>query len=280
MLKRTGYPRHQRHALPAQTARRTAFTLIELLVVIAIIAILAAILFPVFAQARAKARQTSCLSNLKQIGLATLMYAQDYDETWPLMVATGFSTPGNVLFNDARWVMELVQPYAKNARIFVCPGDPDPSKFVRAGAPYGAVEPYYVQSYGYNVSPSPAALCPGTPDNLDHWGNPILCGPVGRPMSIQVSPSNLVMWTDAYSTFASYAYRIPAQTGSSDAFGRNVGYGGNFHLGRVNVVWADGHATSRKCNAFSSTPNDLTFVLDTQWWIVENQTVIPPPSGY
>ena len=61
--------------------RRRAFTLIELLVVIAIIAILAAILFPVFAQARAKARQTACISNLKQIGTATLMYAQDYDET-------------------------------------------------------------------------------------------------------------------------------------------------------------------------------------------------------
>jgi prepilin-type N-terminal cleavage/methylation domain-containing protein len=59
----------------------TAFTLIELLVVIAIIAILAAILFPVFARAREQARKTACLSNLKQIGTATLMYAQDYDET-------------------------------------------------------------------------------------------------------------------------------------------------------------------------------------------------------
>ncbi len=63
--------------------RRRAFTLIELLVVIAIIAILAAILFPVFAQAREKARQTSCLSNHKQYALATLMYVQDYDETFP-----------------------------------------------------------------------------------------------------------------------------------------------------------------------------------------------------
>ena len=63
--------------------RRKAFTLIELLVVIAIISILAAILFPVFARARESARRTSCLSNLKQIGLGIMMYVQDYDETYP-----------------------------------------------------------------------------------------------------------------------------------------------------------------------------------------------------
>ena len=63
--------------------KNAAFTLIELLVVIAIIAILAAILFPVFAQARDKARQTSCLSNMKQLGLGEMMYIQDYDETFP-----------------------------------------------------------------------------------------------------------------------------------------------------------------------------------------------------
>jgi prepilin-type N-terminal cleavage/methylation domain-containing protein/prepilin-type processing-associated H-X9-DG protein len=84
---------------------RRGFTLIELLVVIAIIAILAAILFPVFAKAREKARQASCTSNVKQLCLAHLMYAQDYDET----------LPGRVM-----WARRL-EPYTKNVQILACP---------------------------------------------------------------------------------------------------------------------------------------------------------------
>ena len=99
----------------------TGFTLIELLVVIAIIAILAAILFPVFAQARAKARQAACLSNLKQIGTAAMMYVQDYDETYPINNFT-YSSGGSTKWIEAHggWMGHL-QPYIKNAEVFKCP---------------------------------------------------------------------------------------------------------------------------------------------------------------
>jgi prepilin-type N-terminal cleavage/methylation domain-containing protein/prepilin-type processing-associated H-X9-DG protein len=93
--------------------RRTGFTLIELLVVIAIIAILAAILFPVFARAREKARQTSCLNNQKQIGLGLMMYVQDYDERTPPQ----FYGWGQPLWRDD------IYPYVKNAQVFQCPSD-------------------------------------------------------------------------------------------------------------------------------------------------------------
>ncbi len=100
---------------PRQT--RGAFTLIELLVVIAIIAILAAILFPVFAQAREKARQTMCSSNMKQMGLALEMYRQDYDaqnpNEWPWW--------GLSLYDWDHTFLEVITPYTKNKQIAVCP---------------------------------------------------------------------------------------------------------------------------------------------------------------
>lgn len=109
-----------------QSGRRSAFTLIELLVVIAIIAILAAILFPVFASAREKARQTQCASNLKQIGLAIIQYAEDYDEYLPNNAsATSLAAAPNC---DApygcnnKWAGEIY-PYVKATGIFMCPDD-------------------------------------------------------------------------------------------------------------------------------------------------------------
>ncbi len=99
---------------------RRAFTLIELLVVIAIIAILAAILFPVFAKAREKARQSSCQSNVKQLGLAFMQYTQDYDEKWPSM----FWNSGWQPAASGYWGGEIA-PYIKNTQIFKCPSKTD-----------------------------------------------------------------------------------------------------------------------------------------------------------
>jgi len=114
------------------TKRRGGFTLIELLVVIAIIAILAAILFPVFARAREKARQTTCLANVKQLGLALRSYVTDYDECWPsnevISGEPGFY-PDPVLTMPEQfqcwpnWT-SLIYPYVKNPGIFNCPSNP------------------------------------------------------------------------------------------------------------------------------------------------------------
>jgi prepilin-type N-terminal cleavage/methylation domain-containing protein/prepilin-type processing-associated H-X9-DG protein len=104
--------------MKATKGKRVGFTLIELLVVIAIIAILAAILFPVFAKAREKARSASCQSNLKQIGLAILQYCQDYDELFP--VVRGYDPTIGKYWT---WKSEI-WPYVKNDKVFTCPSSP------------------------------------------------------------------------------------------------------------------------------------------------------------
>ncbi len=129
--------------------RRYGFTLIELLVVIAIIAILAAILFPVFARAREKARQTSCLSNMKQIGTATLMYSQDYDEMWcPSVVTNGAAT---------YTAFHLLEPYVKNAQVFMCPSDRKSQTMTEIctffqGAGFPACGPIGAEGITYNMN--------------------------------------------------------------------------------------------------------------------------------
>ena len=99
---------------------RRGFTLIELLVVIAIIAILAAILFPVFARAREKARQTSCLSNVKQIMLAHLQYAQDYDERFCKTARWNTPREDPVLIAHNMWWDQSIEPYLKNKQVLTC----------------------------------------------------------------------------------------------------------------------------------------------------------------
>ena len=128
-----------------QAPRHGGFTLIELLVVIAIIAILAAILFPVFARAREKARQASCMSNLKQFGLALMQYTTDYDEMWPMTIVQLAPQPVTL--------MDSIFPYMKNRQVVLCPSDKQGSMIYSATvtasydvnrAQVGAPPPYWV----------------------------------------------------------------------------------------------------------------------------------------
>ncbi len=141
-------------------SRKSAFTLIELLVVIAIIAILAAILFPVFAQARAKARQTACISNQKQVALAAMQYVQDYDETFPLSMGRLAEYP-SLFYNPAKYLYattdvnarsydsgyaNAMEPYMKSWQVWSCP-DADAD----AGRPFGANQGPGIFSYSFNT---------------------------------------------------------------------------------------------------------------------------------
>jgi prepilin-type N-terminal cleavage/methylation domain-containing protein/prepilin-type processing-associated H-X9-DG protein len=132
---------------------RRGFTLIELLVVIAIIAILAAILFPVFAKAREKARQSSCLSNVKQLALGMMQYCQDYDERFPMCRydngRDNVPSPINGTNVTFTWC-ENIYPYVKNAQVFVCPSDATarPSTFGTVGTNRGHIWSYG-RNYGY-----------------------------------------------------------------------------------------------------------------------------------
>ena len=132
--------------VPTSTSRR-GFTLIELLVVIAIIAILAAILFPVFAKAREKARAISCTSNMKQVGLAILQYNQDNDEKFPVGLSTNNVTAN---YLGQGWAGE-VSAYAKSTGVFKCPDDSTPQ------GTNGTVTIYPV-SYAFNSNMAPASL--------------------------------------------------------------------------------------------------------------------------
>jgi prepilin-type N-terminal cleavage/methylation domain-containing protein/prepilin-type processing-associated H-X9-DG protein len=176
---------------------RSGFTLIELFVVVAIIAILAAILFPVFAQAREKARQSACLSNLKQIGMATMMYLQDYDATYPggppvSGLSWMFWVPGpegnwdfmptKPVPNVARIsVARLLLPYTKNGQIFFCPNNPTGERFA------GQWDTRFTRlSYYWNEALSVGWSWPTLPRGAGKTGPPISEPEIRRPSLLQL----------------------------------------------------------------------------------------------
>ena len=208
--------------------RERGFTLIELLVVIAIIAILAAILFPVFAQAREKARTASCQSNLKQLALGVLMYAQDWDEYWPM----GYRARGRGVeeylpgWRNIRWIAwyETIQPYLKNTGILACPSYEGRRRGIRMGYnynPWVIRRGYSGRAGRYNFSgrvthPAQTILL------YDAWGAGRPCGyPVGQ---------------------VAYGPRGVRCRGRATGDARPLG-GGDWrrHNGGGNVAFCDGH---------------------------------------
>jgi len=197
---------------------RRGFTLIELLVVIAIIAILAAILFPVFARAREKARQTSCLSNIKQIGLATLMYVQDYDERMPRFRG------GNA--NDAG-VHKMIYPYMKNLQMFYCP-----SKDYRFSCTSARAEGWMTQwliAEGMGGGPGYSYNDVYLPYSSTYYG----LG--GRSLGSIVAPAECIMWADGHCyRLWGEAWMATVNRGTSQIY--------NPHNGGINTCCVDGHA--------------------------------------
>jgi prepilin-type N-terminal cleavage/methylation domain-containing protein/prepilin-type processing-associated H-X9-DG protein len=196
---------------------RKGFTLIELLVVIAIIAILAAILFPVFAKAREKARQASCSSNLKQIGVACAMYSQDYDG---LYVPKCLDRTGTDM---GRYWYYLIMPYMKNEQILLCPS-----------RPWGRTKCTCSAGEDRPASPSYDMPCSSGGNSMGIIG-------AGRSETSVVAPAETIYISDIYCSATTMS------TTAADGVVTRMSYTtSKRHNDGYNAVYADGHAKWQK----------------------------------
>ena len=258
-----------------QSRKQRGFTLIELLVVIAIIAILAAILFPVFAQAREKARQTGCLSNTKQLGTAFMMYLQDYDETLngPALRRCGNTgpTPYSNYWWGTNWITwpELIIPYTKNTGIYTCPDRTE--------------QPFYGWSINVNSSNDDF---PGSPTPPGNWHNGT-CGGGLSPgqstiaLAAMTAPASTIWYYDSnpaifqagltdWTTMETLTQGDPGDALESEIDGSEViaqilrNAGGRAenstiirdpwrHHQGMNIAWCDGHVSTRRPSSLKET---------------------------
>ena len=214
---------------------KKAFTLIELLVVIAIIAILAAILFPVFARARENARRASCMSNLKQIGLGTMMYVQDYDEMYPPRATKSGSPPPSGFYTGSTsapytWYWPaLMYPYTKSAQVFYCPSSPVGSTRLRDG------------NYGANDEIITSTTDPVSLASIPAASNTYMLMDAGGYWISSTYARKAGDWQVYLPGAGSHGGDCSAMTSSSGAAAIAECKADGRHFDGVNVTFADGH---------------------------------------
>ena len=283
---------------------RKGFTLIELLVVIAIIAILAAILFPVFARARRAAQRTSCLNNMKQIGVAINMYESDWDDRYPLVTGpgrifeetlTGLSGSNNWSNQnhrnvnpkmgrqgEKRWYQNLVSPYARNRKIFMCPSVTENGHWT---VPVGGktAEYYYNRHGGFTVAQgdlqhgidttSPVAMAAGSSIGgltyeqdppTSYWFNAFVIKDFAAGGTLEKEISGQSESVCEKTADAAILWDTPA--GMNDGSGEAA----LAHEDSINVAYADGHAKNFAIPRPNMTPWPTSHFWAQQgatgWW--------------
>ena len=256
------------------------FTLIEMLVVIAIIGLLAAIVFPVFSRVRENARRSSCQSNLKQIGLGIIQYAQDYDE---------IVVPSRTMATNSTWPA-LIYPYVKNLKVFVCPSNRSKSIYVSTDVEGTTANDI---SNDYMANGTSVQGAGGTAEFGAYPGNVATVGwkrPMAASTSTALITTKLAEFTEPPRTLLIHEYYC-GPSDVCDKFGNPTprtdceswGLGDMLlqgHLGTTNFLFADGHVkallpteTIRDSNMWSVTPTSAASIASISTTTVGGRTL-------